>query len=290
MVALRYGALAVDLPNMPVAQVRNYAASKALGTLLAFVDADHILDKGWLTAAVSAISEQNVAAVGFPCNPPTEGNWVQLAYDRFRSHPETRSEVEWLGGGNLLVQRDVFASIGGFDESLETCEDVDLCQRIRRTGRRILAEPGMASIHLGDPRTLRGIFFGELWRGRGNLKVTLRGPLKFCTYASLLIPCINLFLTAVALASLLLLTFRPAFGLIVFVACMGLFASLVLIRAARMTGPTGITSFMQNLTVALVYEMARSLALICRSTHAARARHRSSGNPTSKMDESLKNV
>ena len=36
----------------------------------------------------------------------------------------------------------------------------------------LVADPRLRNIHLGDPSRLRALFFGELWRGRDNIRVT----------------------------------------------------------------------------------------------------------------------
>ena len=79
--------------------------------------------------------------------------------------------------GNLAVKRTAFQAIGGFDAALEACEDVDFCQRLRRAGWRLVGDERLESVHLGDPPTLAALFRAERWRGRDNLRVSLRGPL-----------------------------------------------------------------------------------------------------------------
>ena len=106
-------------------------------------------------------------------------------------------QVDWLGSGSLAVWREVFEKVGGFDSRLETCEDVDFCQRLRRNGYGLWSDDRLRSVHLGDPRTLRALFFGELWRGRDNLKVSLRGPLTPRALPSVLIPLTILLLLTV---------------------------------------------------------------------------------------------
>jgi GT2 family glycosyltransferase len=45
---------------------------------------------------------------------------------------------DWVDGGTLLVRRDVFESVGEFDERFWSyCEESDLCLRVRRAGRRV---------------------------------------------------------------------------------------------------------------------------------------------------------
>ena len=117
---------------------------------------------------------------------------------RCASRAADRRDVEWLGAGNLAVRRTVFEHVGGFDERLEACEDVQLCHSVRRAGYRVVSEPGMDSVHHGDPRTLSDLFFGELWRGRDNLRVSLRGPWTLRTVPSALLPVAGLGCVALA--------------------------------------------------------------------------------------------
>jgi len=126
-IARQAGARVISLPKLTVAQVRNRAAALARGQLIAFVDADHLLDPQWLACGISAISEPGVGAAGAPCKAPQQPTWVQRTYDRLRARPSVRSDVEWLGSGNILVRRDAFIALGGFDENLQSCEDVDFC-------------------------------------------------------------------------------------------------------------------------------------------------------------------
>lgn len=52
------------------------------------------------------------------------------------------SEVDWVSGSAMLVRRDAFASVGGFDEGFFMyCEDVDLCKRLRSHGWSTLYVP-----------------------------------------------------------------------------------------------------------------------------------------------------
>ena len=58
----------------------------------------------------------------------------------------------------MAMWRDTFMQVGGFDETLETCEDVDLSRRLRAGGMRVLHDPRLRSTHLGDPEAPRKSF------------------------------------------------------------------------------------------------------------------------------------
>ena len=100
--------------------------------------------------------------------------------------------TRWLAAGNMAVRREAFEAVSGFDESLEACEDVDLSARLRSAQWLVLCDSRLANIHLGDPSTLEAVFRGELWRGRDNVRVSLRGPLGWADMPSIAIPFADL--------------------------------------------------------------------------------------------------
>ncbi len=55
---------------------------------------------------------------------------------------------DWVSGACMLVRRQAFQSIGGFDERFFLyCEDKDLCRRLREAGGQIRFEPSAAVSH-----------------------------------------------------------------------------------------------------------------------------------------------
>jgi GT2 family glycosyltransferase len=260
------GATVMTLPDITVAAARNAGGARATGTLLAFVDADHLLDPTWVESALEIFRQDSVTAAGAPYSTPANANWIQRAYGRLRPVLPAQQATDWLASGNLVIRRDAFEAVNGFDGSLEACEDVDLCARLRQAGFQLVADPRLRSVHLGDPSTLRALFLGELWRGRNNLKVTLRGPLTLSALPSVAIPLVNLAALAVIVMSPWIGGWRVALG------AAALSAAFVCLRAARTTmrSGVGVLAFVQNLVVATVYESARALALVFRATHRTR--------------------
>jgi GT2 family glycosyltransferase len=178
--------------------------------------------------------------------------------------------VEWLGSGNLAMPRSVFQAMGGFDTSLEACEDVDLCNRIRTAGYRIVADPRIASVHHGDPRTLGELFRSERWRGRNNLRVSFRRPFNWGSIPSAMLPIIDLVvlgLVALGVGGRLAGWER---GTQVAMGAVIVIAVGALLRVARATtrGPRDRpASFIHTFAVAAVYDLARACALITRAPH-----------------------
>lgn len=259
-------ATVLNLPVRRVSAVRNEAAARAAADLLAFVDADHLIGPEWITAALAATSAPDVVAAGADCHAPANGTWVQQMYDRLRRRTPTAQETDWLGSGNMVVRKAAFDAVGGFDMSLETCEDVDLCRRLRHAGGRIVATDAMYNVHLGDPPTLRALFFGELWRGRDNFKVSLRDRLTVRSALGLTVPLVYL----VAMATLVFGIVAAPLGALAMALVL---SGLVLLRAARMLRrDRRITPrlLLQALAVAVTYDVARSFALVTRAGHGLR--------------------
>jgi N-acetylglucosaminyl-diphospho-decaprenol L-rhamnosyltransferase len=70
-------------------------------------------------------------------------------------HSETR-KVDWVSGAIILVRREAWAELGGFDPAyFMYMEDVDLCWRAGRAGWDVLYEPTAEALHLQGVSTDR---------------------------------------------------------------------------------------------------------------------------------------
>jgi GT2 family glycosyltransferase len=73
---------------------------------------------------------------------------VGLVADHVERVPTTPQRVESLAATALLVRRESFDSVGGFDESYFLYgEDLDLCRRLRGAGWELLAIPEPVARH-----------------------------------------------------------------------------------------------------------------------------------------------
>lgn len=175
-IARRYQARILSQKDCTVSQLRNLGAQAAKNPILAFVDADCSVPSDWLKNALALLHKEGVGAVGcwykLPVNKTT---WVDSVWDiHMRQRRESIGEVNWVPSGNFIISRKVFSQIKGFDESLMTSEDVDICTRIRNTGLAIYSHPKLAAEHLGEPHSISKYFKKESWRGKGVFQNFLR--------------------------------------------------------------------------------------------------------------------
>ena len=79
--------------------------------------------------------------------------WTR-AYLADRENPPRQRDAGWLSGACLLVRREAFEEVGGFDDKFFMYfEDVDLCARIKRAGWRIVYAPSASITHAGGHST-----------------------------------------------------------------------------------------------------------------------------------------
>lgn len=147
--------------------LNNLAAAQAKGSLLLFLNNDiELLTDGGLEMLSACCQRPGAGAAGARLLYPdgriqhagvivgmlgTAGHaFSHLGREEpgYMNRAVLRQELSAVTGACLMVRREVFQRIGGFDEELAVdFNDVDLCLRIRRAGYRILYESGMEAIH-----------------------------------------------------------------------------------------------------------------------------------------------
>ena len=149
-------------------RLNNRAAAKARGEILVFLNNDtEIDDPGWLTEMVSHAARTENGAVGarlwYPDQTLQHGGVVLglggVAGHAFphipRGHPGyfnramLQQNCSAVTGACMVVRREVFEELGGFDEINlgVTFNDIDFCLRLIQRGYRIVWTPYANLIH-----------------------------------------------------------------------------------------------------------------------------------------------
>ena len=104
---------------------------------------------------------------------------------------ENLMPVKVVSGAALMMPREAFLSIGGFDERYFLhVEDIDLCRQIRERGGSVWFEPRAAIKHYGGT-SKSSPFFVETHKGLGFVKYFWKyypGPVQRLATMALIIP------------------------------------------------------------------------------------------------------
>jgi glycosyltransferase involved in cell wall biosynthesis len=112
------------------ATARNIGAKEAHGDLLAFCDADDVVQSGWLEAICLGLADADIVVGAFELG-------TLNGREPTAPQPATTRQLGHVPAGlaaNLGVRRDAFEAVGGFDEDLMVGEDIDLCWRLQFAG------------------------------------------------------------------------------------------------------------------------------------------------------------
>lgn len=119
---------------------RNLGIQETTGDYLAFTDADCLVDEAWLTNLVACATEKEAAVVGglieYEMVCDTLGNRLLIethSADQIRINIEKFNSV---AGGNMLVSRDAFESLGLFNV-IAWGSDIEFSQRAAAAGRTV---------------------------------------------------------------------------------------------------------------------------------------------------------
>jgi cellulose synthase/poly-beta-1,6-N-acetylglucosamine synthase-like glycosyltransferase len=176
-----------------ISALRNLGVASSKGAFIAFLDADCIAPSRWLSQAVELLQSDASVVIGARYTIPEDSSWLARAW--YQDQHTLHGSVSYVPGGDLLLSRATFERVGGFDETIETNEDAEFCQRASRLGLRVLAIPSLSVVHLGTPQTIVSFYRKHLWHGTSVLKVFLRDVfhsrnLKSVLHAIFIVGCL----------------------------------------------------------------------------------------------------
>lgn len=147
-----------------VGAVRNHGAWNARGRYLVFIDADCLVDAGFLQRVATLTQAQPSTVFGGGAALPDNATWVE---QHWLLENQGRTLLpRHLIGACIVIPRTQFDAIGGFSEVLESGEDSDLHLRLARSGVAIQITGDLNVVHLGNAKTLREFVKRQAWHGR----------------------------------------------------------------------------------------------------------------------------
>ncbi|BBF81390.1 glycosyltransferase family 2 protein [Asticcacaulis excentricus] len=146
----------------------NRGAAAARYPLLVFLNDDvEALDGSWLYAMAGFAEREDVGVVGARLLyesrdlqhagvathliPGPGHPWRGVPESLWRTHPylSVAGEVDAVTGACLMIRRDLFDQVGGFDEARfpVSLNDIDLCLKVRRVGLKAIYAPEATLLH-----------------------------------------------------------------------------------------------------------------------------------------------
>ena len=140
----------VNPQNLGYAASNNRGVELAQGEILGLLNNDLLFSPGWLEPMLQVLNDpaRNAGLVGNVQYRVADGALdhagVQLnlrgQFEHVRQLPAMGSAatVPWITGACVLIRRDLFLSVGGFDTRYRNgCEDLDLCFKVRKAGKSV---------------------------------------------------------------------------------------------------------------------------------------------------------
>ena len=163
--AFRNATLLRNETNLGYIRTCNLAAAHARGEFLVFLNQDTGVQAGWLDAMLDVVrADPSVGMVGaklvYPDGRLQEAGgiiWNDMSAWNFgrgddREKPEYNyvREVDYCSGACVLIPRDIFNELGGFDEQLAPAygDDADFAMKLRVIGRRVVYQPRALVVHI----------------------------------------------------------------------------------------------------------------------------------------------
>ena len=192
-IAASFGVNIINIPEKVIpSQARNIGASNVSADILIFLDADIVITESWAIRVGFLIREKNTKYLltGDTYDLSTQPSWIEnIWFSAIYTAPR-----EYLQGGNIIISASLFNKLDGFDDKLETGEDVDLCKRATALGVNIFFDRKLRAHHEGYPKSIRNFVRREIWHGTGdtqtwanfvNSKVALTASLFTLTHIAL---------------------------------------------------------------------------------------------------------
>jgi cellulose synthase/poly-beta-1,6-N-acetylglucosamine synthase-like glycosyltransferase len=154
----------IETGDKNISSKRNIGIQNSSGDLFAFIDSDAYPTKHWLKQAVETFSKDpDIWAVGGPNVTPPDDNLYEKCVGNslksflvsggksFRKKTTKSRYCTDLPSCNLILKKQAMEELEGFNENLFTGEDIDLCKRLIKKGKKIFFNKNAVIYHHNRP-------------------------------------------------------------------------------------------------------------------------------------------
>lgn len=168
------------------AAARNTGLAACSTDFVAFLDSDVAPRRGWLEALLGHFCDPTVALVGPRIVGLEQSENVIARYEAVHSSLDLglreapvlpHSTVSYVPSAAVVCRTSAIRAVGGFDETLHSGEDVDLCWRLVEAGARLRYEP-IARVAHNHRTDLRDWIARKAFYGGSAAPLSIRHPDK----------------------------------------------------------------------------------------------------------------
>lgn len=159
----------------------NIGAKKAQGEYVLFFNSDARIEDQGLTKMIYFLQRNSKVGVlggkliNFDGSQQAScGNFYSLInlplifseWIGFRKKPAKIQNVDWVSGGSMMIRRELFEELKGFDEKLFMyMEDMELCFRVKKRGFQTFFFPDIKIVHRELGSSNRSFAVNQIYKG-----------------------------------------------------------------------------------------------------------------------------
>lgn len=134
------------------AAARNRGLRHATGEVIALTDADCTVDRSWLRRLIEPLADPAVGAAGGRILSRRPCNRIEAFGERIHDHARAIGQFNppYVITMSWAARRDVVEALGGFDEALLRCSDVEYSFRLLAAGYRLAYAPEAIIYHRNE--------------------------------------------------------------------------------------------------------------------------------------------
>jgi glycosyltransferase involved in cell wall biosynthesis len=153
---------------------RNAGARIATGDVLWFMDSDCTAEPDAMPRLLDAMADPAVGGAAGTFGVQNPGNLLaKLVHEEIAArHAQMSEDVDYLASGHVMYRRDIFESLGGFDETYRTAEDADMAYRVKSAGHALRFQRDSVVQHFHYER-LSHYLRGQRLHGRYRVRLHL---------------------------------------------------------------------------------------------------------------------
>ena len=170
-------------PDLKIAELRNFGVKNCNYSWVAFIDADVEVHDDWgdnLYKFIGNLENNGVdikqVITGSTCIIPEGATWVEkLWYEQIIARDV--HNAKYINSGNMIIHKQLFNTLGGFDPGFITGEEEKLCRDAPLCNGIIIKNEEIKAVHHGYPKNILTFFKRMRWHGLG-MKWYIKNPWK----------------------------------------------------------------------------------------------------------------